>query len=664
MRFFWFYSIMPLSASAIVLIFLISINAQFCKASFFWNQSTISTHQNSMHFSTPEECARECKDNESSKYCYYQFVLEYYTSNNRACDYCEQPVNNSGITSSCECVIGDGFEKTIFSINRMIPGPSIQVCRNDYIIIDLQNEAEGLEASIHWHGIFQNGFQYFDGVPFLTQCPIPSTNTFRYQFVVKNAGTHFYHSHISVHMIDGQYGSFIVRDSPLLNPFYNLYDIDRPEHVMVISDWFHELSLERFPGRYRKNRGQIPENFLINGRGNWTDPSSGVSTNVALSMFIVEKGKRYRFRMINACSTVCLIEVKIEKHPVQIIATDGENVKPVQGIDAITMASGERVDFILNANQTSGYYWIHVRGLGECAERNAGIYQLAILAYKGSSKSSLSSYPGYFFGVSRNIFNPPNSTECGNGFCVDQLTKIYFPDENIIPLYQKPDELIIMSFNFFNYSEPLLFNSKNQEYKHFYVSPTGSHLDSLVANISYKNPSAPLISQNNGYQFMCGDPFVPSTCTEPCTCAHVYHIQLGALVDVMIYDERPLQDLNHPFHLHGYSFCVMYAGQFVNALNKNDITNKDVMKEMEAHMTRLQNGYYTHCSPKDTVIVPNTGFTILRFKADNPGWWFFHCHFSWHTATGMNVVLHVGTSYDLPPVPRNFPTCNNWIPQN
>lgn len=71
----------------------------------------------------------------------------------------------------------------------------------------------------------------------------------------------------------------------------------------------------------------------------------------------------------------------------------------------------------------------------------------------------------------------------------------------------------------------------------FLVSPTGSHLDSLVANISYKNPPSPLISQNNGYQFMCGDPFVPSTCTEPCTCAHVYHIQLGALTDVMIYDE-------------------------------------------------------------------------------------------------------------------------------
>jgi len=71
----------------------------------------------------------------------------------------------------------------------------------------------------------------------------------------------------------------------------------------------------------------------------------------------------------------------------------------------------------------------------------------------------------------------------------------------------------------------------------FVVSPTGSHLDSLVANISYQNPPAPLISQYDGYEFMCGDRYTPSTCTEPCTCTHVYHISLGALVDVLIYDK-------------------------------------------------------------------------------------------------------------------------------
>lgn len=70
--------------------------------------------------------------------------------------------------------------------------------------------------------------------------------------------------------MDGQYGSLIVRDPPSSNPHVNLYDKDLPEHVTVISDWMHELSLEHFPGKYRSDRGQEAQNFLINGRGNWT----------------------------------------------------------------------------------------------------------------------------------------------------------------------------------------------------------------------------------------------------------------------------------------------------------------------------------------------------------------------------------------------------------
>ncbi|XP_039313117.1 laccase-2 isoform X2 [Solenopsis invicta] len=565
-----------LSISTFVLIFL-NINILFCKAHRRRSKSSRGFVQ---RLSTPEECARECQDNEMPKNCYYHFVLEYYTTNNEACNFCDTPVNDSRINSSCQCVIGDGFEKTITSINRMLPGPSIQVCREDYLIIDLQNEAEGLEASIHWHGIFQNGYQYYDGVPFLTQCPILSSNTFRYQYKVKNSGTHLYHSHESVQIMDGQYGSLIVRDPPSLNPHKDLYDEDLPEHVILISDWFHELALERFPGRYRSNRGQNPDNILINGRGNWTNPSTGVSTNVSLSLFTVESGRRYRFRIISAFSTVCLAEIKIGNHSMQIIATDGENVQPVP-VDAITMASGERVDFVLNANQTPSFYWLHVRGLGECQQRQ--IYQLGILAYRSSSMSSLPSSPGYFFSPSTNVFNPPNSTECGTNLCVSQLSKLYLQGEEKVPLNKTSDMLFILSFNFFNYSEGLnlLFDTKNQDYKRFFVSPTGSHLDSLVANISYQNPPGPLISQYDGYEFMCGNRYTPSTCTQPCTCTHVYHIPLGALIDVLLYDKS---------------------------------------------------------------------------------WWFFHCHFTWHTATGMNVVLHVGTEYDLPNIPSDFPQCYNWTP--
>ncbi|XP_043605776.1 uncharacterized protein LOC122578009 isoform X2 [Bombus pyrosoma] len=43
----------------------------------------------------------------------------------------------------------------------------------------MENAATGMEVTIHWHGIFQNGFQYYDSVPYVTQFPIASSSTFR-----------------------------------------------------------------------------------------------------------------------------------------------------------------------------------------------------------------------------------------------------------------------------------------------------------------------------------------------------------------------------------------------------------------------------------------------------------------------------------------------------
>ncbi len=54
---------------------------------------------------------------------------------------------------------------------------------------------EGMELTIHWHGVWQRGTQYSDGVPYVTQCPILNGNSFRYQWYAGNAGTHFWHAH-------------------------------------------------------------------------------------------------------------------------------------------------------------------------------------------------------------------------------------------------------------------------------------------------------------------------------------------------------------------------------------------------------------------------------------------------------------------------------------
>ncbi|XP_014482507.1 PREDICTED: laccase-5-like [Dinoponera quadriceps] len=691
MRVSQFFCNMQPPAGTFVLLLLICMNVQFCKAWWAWwwwstNPSVAAstatesstaypdtcdiwhTEENG-DWSTPEECARPCGEEDEPRYCYYRFVIEYYTVNNAACDLCQPPVDDSRINSTCQCIIGDGFEKTVLSINRMIPGPSIQVCKGDVIIVDVVNEADGTEVCIHWHGIFQKSTPYADGVPHLTQCPILSANTFRYSFVANNSGTHWYHSHVLTHLMDGQLGSLIIRDRPEWEFFaYSekyLYDEDVPEHVIVISDLFHTLSTERYPGLFRQQmaRGQAAENFLINGRGDWTDPATNRSNNIALSQFRVRSGIKYRFRLINACGTVCPITFTIQNHPLEIIATDGENMVP-RTVDGIICTSGERYDFVLNANQSLGQYWIMVRGLGECEKTLA--YQLGILVYEGSPTSSLSARPNYSnISQPQSVINPLNASNCDVNVCIDDIQKVSYYDDTKIPLDTEPDITLPMLFGFFNYSLSQqsmnsLFSTKDPDYKKFFVAIDGSHLSAQINNISFKDPPSPPLSQHIDYEKICPNAYTPPTCTQPCTCTDVFHIPCKATVDVMLVDIDNINVLNHPFHLHGYSFCVLRSRTFPDKQDNSQISSEDINKVLQEHQENLKNNIYNSCAPKDTVVVPSGGYVILRFVADNGGWWFFHCHFAWHTAAGMNVVFHVDCP--VPPEPECFPKCYDYLP--
>lgn len=66
--------------------------------------------------------------------------------------------------------------------------------------------------------------------------------------------------------------------------------------------------------------------------------------------------------------------------------------------------------------------------------------------------------------------------------------------------------------------------------------------------------------------------------------------------------------------MHGYRFQVIEVGS----------------------MKQLRNGEVQSINPtkvpvvKDTVTVPAGGYARIRFRACNPGYWFFHCHFELH----------------------------------
>lgn len=65
---------------------------------------------------------------------------------------------------------------------------------------------------------------------------------------------------------------------------------------------------------------------------------------------------------------------------------------------------------------------------------------------------------------------------------------------------------------------------------------------------------------------------------------------------------------------------------------------------------------------KDTVTVPDGGYTIIRFLANNPGFWIFHCHIEFHVEVGMALIFKVGDYNQMRPLPENFPYCSNYYP--
>ena len=124
-------------------------------------------------------CLRDCSDRRSPMICEYDFVLETYVTMSKACYGC--PVNGTDCSRE-HCLTADGFKKAIQVVNRLLPGPSIQVCKGDTIVVNVENRLESDEgASIHWHGMRMRNKNYMDGSPMITQCPIMRNNKMKYE---------------------------------------------------------------------------------------------------------------------------------------------------------------------------------------------------------------------------------------------------------------------------------------------------------------------------------------------------------------------------------------------------------------------------------------------------------------------------------------------------
>lgn len=186
------------------------------------------------------------------------------------------------------------------------------------------------------------------------------------------------------------------------------------------------------------------------------------------------------------------------------------------------------------------------------------------------------------------------------------------------------------------------------------VAPTGDHVISLVDEISFTFPPAPPLSQIDDIppeQFCNGDNR-PADCGANCMCTHQVDIPHNAVVEVVLVDEGNLKNelnsvskkkkknkqinsslfslfdpflellptvqqpnLSHPFHLHGYAFNVIGIGR---SPDKN-VKKINLKHALDLDKRGLLNRQFNLPPAKDTIAVPNNGYVIFRFRADNPG---------------------------------------------
>jgi manganese oxidase len=162
----------------------------------------------------------------------------------------------------------------VWGYNGSCPGPTIQVTQGDRVRVIFEN---GLpeSTSIHWHGLEVPIEQ--DGVPFISQKPVPPGGTHTYEFTVHQEGTFFYHAHSAMQEMIGLIGMFIAHPEKPYAP--------HAEHDfgIVLQEW------AVLPGNSVPNTAAMEYNWLT---------FNGVSAP-ATTPLIVRLGSRVRLRFVN-----------------------------------------------------------------------------------------------------------------------------------------------------------------------------------------------------------------------------------------------------------------------------------------------------------------------------------------------------------------------------
>ncbi|HET8680450.1 MAG TPA: multicopper oxidase family protein, partial [Micromonosporaceae bacterium] len=238
------------------------------------------------------------------------------------------------------------------------PGPLVRARAGDVVHVDVANGLP-VGTSVHWHGIALRNDM--DGVPGVTQRPIPPGGRYAYEFTAPDPGTYFYHPHSGVQLDRALYGVLVV-DDPAEPGRYDA------EWVVVLDDWVDGTgrtpdqvlaSLKAMGGMHggggMPHGGGMHGGMPMGGMEMMVSPLLGGAGDVSYPHYLANgrmptapvtlAGKprqRVRIRLVNAASDTAF-RVALGGHRLTLTHTDGFPVVPAT-TDALLLAMGERAD--------------------------------------------------------------------------------------------------------------------------------------------------------------------------------------------------------------------------------------------------------------------------------------------------------------------------------
>ena len=454
---------------------------------------------------------------------------------------------------------------------------------------------------------------------------------------------------------------------------------------------------------------------LINGKGKHPDIVKYPYIKSRLNIFTVESGEVYRFRLIGASDF--LMRFSIDEHQLQVIATDGYLIQPVT-TDYIIFHSGERYDFLLraktNINKTD--YWIRaellaIDGNGYPFRPLPGSapYPLlsqyysadAILHYNtpGTQPPKSSEYEAI-----RNASIPHSSrctkeNQCLAVNCPARFHPAYYMNCTFIHelklLFPAPID------------ERPLNEPESQKGREIFLNFASEGLGQFVSvnGRMLRFPSVPLQlitddaerQQIRDWEFCSNDPKICKTAAfysafPECTCVYTEELPVFGSTNRLVLVNALQDTYNHPIHFHGHNFFVMdlgfpeynsttgFRGCYTPDLDcyvpegvdrckyAKDPTHQSA--KYACNYPKWENGHQpSYGNPsskidaytirKDTVLIPTGGYVVIQFLANNPGYWFLHCHIGFHTEVGMAIIINEAPDRHNPP-PPGMGACGNF----